>query len=198
MSLVYRIMYRVGFTPWDTGEVPSELRALVEGDDRLDAGSALDIGCGTGTQSLYLAAHGWRVTGVDDLEQPLRRARARGAAAGVEVDWVRADVTCLPGAGLRPGYTLLLDRGCYHGLPDQARAAYVHGVSELAARGASLLLMSFAPNRIPAAPAGARRAEIEARFEPTWELCSVTNDAGADPAGPLRNVPRNWYRLRKR
>jgi 2-polyprenyl-3-methyl-5-hydroxy-6-metoxy-1,4-benzoquinol methylase len=81
MSLVYRIMYRVGFTPWDTREVPPELRALVEGADALDPGSAIDIGCGTGTQSLYLAAHGWRVTGIDDLEQPLRRARARSAAA---------------------------------------------------------------------------------------------------------------------
>jgi methylase of polypeptide subunit release factors len=56
MSLVYRIMYRVGFTPWDTGEVPAELRALIEGEDALDAGSALDIGCGTGTQSAYMAA----------------------------------------------------------------------------------------------------------------------------------------------
>lgn len=103
MSLVYWIMYRVGFMPWDTGEVPSELRAVVEGVDALDVGSALDIGCGTGTQSVYLAGRGWRVRGVDDLEQPLRRARARSADAGVAVDWVRADVTRLHGAGLKPG-----------------------------------------------------------------------------------------------
>jgi hypothetical protein len=138
------------------------------------------------------------VTGVDDLDQPLRRARARSAAAGVAVDLVKADVTHLASAGLKPGYTLLLDRGCYHGLSDQARAAYVHGVSELAARGAILLLMSFARSRMLAAPARAERAEIEARFEPLWELCSVAADTGPDPAGPLKNVPRSWYRLRER
>jgi hypothetical protein len=31
MSLTYRLMYRVGFTPWDTGQVPGELAALIDG-----------------------------------------------------------------------------------------------------------------------------------------------------------------------
>jgi SAM-dependent methyltransferase len=198
LSLIYRIMYRLGFTPWDTGEVPAELRAVVEGESAPAAGPALDLGCGTGTQAVYLAQRGWRVTGVDDVEQPLRRARARGAAAGVEVRWVKADVARLGEAGLTPGYELVLDRGCFHGLPDDGRAAYARDVSALAAPGAVLLLMSFARNRIIAGPAGADRNELDTRFGPAWELTAADPDSGPDPGGPLRNVPRTWYRLRRR
>lgn len=197
MSLVYRVMYRVGFTPWDTGEVPAELTELIEGGDALPAGRALDIGCGTGTQAVYLARHGWDVTGLDDLEQPLARARDRSAAAGVAVDWVRADVTRLAAVGLSPGYGLILDRGCFHGLSDHGRAAYAAGVAALAPPGALLLMMCFARNRVPAGPAGADRDEIEAGFAPAWELAAEAPDSGPDPSGPLRRVPRSWYRLRR-
>jgi hypothetical protein len=49
MSLIYRALYRIGFTPWDTDAVGAELGSLIEGRDRLAPGRALDIGCGTGT-----------------------------------------------------------------------------------------------------------------------------------------------------
>jgi cyclopropane fatty-acyl-phospholipid synthase-like methyltransferase len=181
VPLIYRIMYRLGFTPWDTGEIPAQLAALVEGDGALGGGRALDIGCGTGTHAVYLARHGWEVTGIELVDQPLRRARDRAAAAGVAVEWVKADAGRLAGAGLRPGFSLLLDRGCYHGLSDEARIAYAGAVKDLAAPRATLLLMSFARNRVLAGPAGADPAEIEAGFEPDWELDSTTPDAGAPP-----------------
>ncbi len=198
MSLIYRIMYGVGFTPWDTGEVPGELAALIEGEDALPAGRALDIGCGTGTQSVYMARNGWNVTGVELLEQPLRRARDRAAAAGVAVEWVKADVARLVQAALEPGYTLLFDRGCYHGLGEQQRAAYALGVTQLAAPGATLLLMAFAANRVIAGPPGADREQITAGFGSGWTLDSTAPDSSPPPSGPLRSVPLTWYRLHPR
>jgi 2-polyprenyl-3-methyl-5-hydroxy-6-metoxy-1,4-benzoquinol methylase len=89
MSLIYRVMCRVGFTPWDNGQVPEELSAFVEGSGALPAGRALDIGCGTGIQAMYLARNGWRVTAIDAVERPLERARARARAEGATtVDWI--------------------------------------------------------------------------------------------------------------
>lgn len=199
MSLVYRIMYRFGFTPWDSGQVPSELVALVEGDGAPAPGRALDLGCGTGTQAVYLAEHGWRVTGVDALAQPLRRARDRAAAANVTVSWRQADASRLVEAGLEQGaFTLLFDRGCYHGLSESERDGYATGTGALAAPGAVLLLMAFARNRVPAAPAGTDRDEIAARFGAAWELVADAPDTGPAPGGPLHGVPRTWYRLRRR
>ena len=198
MSLIYQVMYRVGFTPWDTGEVPSELTELVEGGDALAPGRALDLGCGTGTQTVYMTGRGWRVTGIDDVEAPLRRARARSKAAGSRVDWLKGDVTRLGKLGLQSGYTLVLDRGCYHGISDSGRDGYVRGVTDLTAREGMLLLMCFAPNRVLAGPRGATRDEIASRFSPGWELVGDQPDSGDPPAGPLRDVPRTWYRLRRR
>ena len=197
MSRIYRLMYLVGFSPWDTGEVPAELSELVEGSEALPAGRALDIGCGTGTQAVYLASRGWAVMGIDAVERPLRRARARSAAGGVSVTWMRGDASRLEQAGLQPGINLFFDRGCFHGLNDRQRASYASGVTALAAPGATLLLMSFAPNNVLVAPTGADEPEIIKAFG-EWELESSTGDTGPDPDGPLKNVPRRWYRLTRR
>lgn len=194
MSLVYRLMYRIGFTPWDTGVVPPELRALVEGPQGLSPGRALDIGCGTGTQAVYLAHHGWEVTAVDAVPRPLARARARGEAAGVKVDWILADVARLGRLELEPGFTLVFDRGCFHGLDDAQRAGCAAAVTDLAAPGATLLMMACAPNRVPVGPAGIEDTEVVGRFD-EWRLVSARPDTEGQIAGPLRNVPRTWYRL---
>jgi len=64
--------------------------------DGLPPGSALDVGCGTGAEALWLAAHGWQVSGLDISAAALERARAleaRGAErSGASVRWVEADL----------------------------------------------------------------------------------------------------------
>lgn len=198
MSLIYRVMYRVGFTPWDTGDVSRELSAVVEGADAVPAGRALDIGCSTGTQALYLARHGWRVAAIDVVERALVRARSRAQVAGVTtVEWINADIAELGGLGLEPGFTLVFDRGCFHGLNDGQRAAYAAGATALAAPGATLLMMAFGPSRMLAAPPGVDETEIVARFD-GWELADTQSDTDAPPPGPMKNVPRHWYRMIRR
>lgn len=194
VSLTYRIMYRIGFTPWDTGQVPPELTGLIEGPGAFPAGRALDVGCGTGTQAVYLASHGWEVTALDAVPRPLARARARAEAAGVSVDWILADVARIERLGLAPGFTLVFDRGCFHGLDDVQRAAYSAAMTELAGPGATLLMMAFAPSRSLRAPAGVEQSELLGRFA-GWRLVSAVPDSGGELSGPLRNVPRTWYRL---
>lgn len=58
----------------------------------LTPGTALDAGCGAGAEATWLAARGWRVTGVDLAPNALTRARERAAVAGVSVAWVEADL----------------------------------------------------------------------------------------------------------
>ena len=82
MSTVYRIMYRMGFTPWEH-EPLVPLVELIAGPDALPPGRMLDVGCGTGGDAIYAALHGWQVTGVDAVPLALDRARRSAQAAGV-------------------------------------------------------------------------------------------------------------------
>jgi SAM-dependent methyltransferase len=198
MSFRYRVLYRVGFTPWDQDHVPAELSALVEGPAALAPGRALDVGCGTGTQAVYLAEHGWQVTGVDAVERALAQARRRAEEKGVEVRWVAGDVTSLSTLGLDNGFTLVHDRGCFHDLSPAERDGYARGVSELVTSGATLLLLAFARRERGIGPSGASEEEIQRRFGPDWELVSVQGDSGPAPPGPMRRVPRIWYQLQRR
>jgi SAM-dependent methyltransferase len=198
MSLRYRLLYRLGITPWDQDHVPVELAALIEGPGALRPGRALDIGCGTGTQAVYLAQHGWQVTGVDAVERALERGRQRAHKLGADVQWRAGDVTRLATLGLEGGFGLVHDRGCFHDLPDDARDVYARGVSSLTAPGATLLLMAFGLGRRIGAPSGASEDEIRERFASDWDVVSVQSDRGPDPPGPMRNVPRIWYRLQRR
>jgi methylase of polypeptide subunit release factors len=78
MSVAYKILYWVGFTPWEqmaTSKPISEqitaLFAREEAERQPPYGQALDLGCGSGIWSVKLAARGWQVTGVDNIPKAL-------------------------------------------------------------------------------------------------------------------------------
>jgi SAM-dependent methyltransferase len=194
----YRLAYRVGFKPWDRGVIPRELASLVEGPQALSPGNALDIGCGTGTQAIYLAQHRWRVTGLDVVDRVLQSARRKAAAAGVSVTWRRGDAARL--ADVHPGQTfsLFFDQGCFHGLSDAARAGYVDGATRITAPGAHFLFAAFTPARRGPLPRGIGREEIEARFvgwELLWNRRETEVEIDLPPFVPEAQL--SWYLLRK-
>jgi SAM-dependent methyltransferase len=173
--VVYRLIYRLGLTVWQRPAPPAALVALIEGPSPLPPGRALDLGCGTGTDTVYLATRGWDVTAIDMVPQALAAARRNATAAGLTPRFIEGDVTRLPELGVGDGYTLLVDFGCFHTLPEDRRAAYVAGVSHAASPGARLLLYGF--SRAPkAAPmhAGLTVEEVRQRFRPAgWQLLSA-------------------------
>jgi SAM-dependent methyltransferase len=175
-TLVYQAFYRIGFTPWDGHALSSALQELIEGPAALPAGTAIDIGCGTGDASIYLARRGWRVTGVDVAAKALEKARAKAAAADVRVDFTRADATRLSSAGVGKGFSLILDSGCLHGMSDAARDRYVAELSAVAAPQTRLLIFAFTPGG-QTGVRGIDHAEIERRFTPHWMLVSAADDA---------------------
>lgn len=193
----YRLLYRLGFKPWDNNIVPMELAELVEGPQALPPGRALDLGCGTGTQAIYLTQHGWQVTGVDFVGRALDEARRRAASAGVTPAWVEGDVTRLPELGIGAGYNLLLDAGCFHGLTADQRAAYAAGAAAVSASGAKFLLFGFAYGRRGPAPRGVSREEVVSRFAPDWRLLWTHPAREATLPPFLRGADPAWYCLRR-
>jgi cyclopropane fatty-acyl-phospholipid synthase-like methyltransferase len=181
----FRLMYLVGFTPWDNPEPPPELVALL--DEIPEPGRALDLGCGSGRNSALLAGRGWEVTGVDFVPRAVKKARRRMAAEGLPVTILAGDVTRLEEAGVRGPFQLLLDVGCFHSLPAGRRLDYERGAAAVAAPGATFLLFAFTT---PSGPRpGVPPAEVEATFAEGWELVEKKIDP---PPGAGA-----WYRFHR-
>jgi SAM-dependent methyltransferase len=186
--VLFRAMYRLGFTPWDGHPLARSLRDLIEGEQPLPIGTALDIGCGTGDNSIYLAQHGWRVTGVDFVEKAVAKARRKAAAANVNVDFVQADATRLSSEGVGTDFALIVDNGCLHGMSAEDRDAYVREVTAVAAPNARLLIVAFITGGSYGVP-GIDPAEVEQRFSRNWILLSSGDEPGMDHNGknPVRH-----------
>ena len=185
---LFRVLYRLGFTPWDGHPIAKSLQNLVEGDQQLTPGTALDIGCGTGDTSIYLANHGWKVTGVDFVPKAVAKARVKADAAKVSVDFKQADATRLSNEGVGSGFGLIVDNGCLHGMSDEDRDSYVREVTAAAAPGARLLLVEFTPGGTFGVP-GIAPEEIDRRFASGWNLLSSGDEpeAANRDGGALRN-----------
>jgi SAM-dependent methyltransferase len=200
----YGLAYTIGFHPWEDAirDRPfvdrfAELIAKEEGNQEPPYGPALDLGTGSGIWGVELARRGWRVTGVDNVDKALQRARERVREAGVEMRLVHGDVTDLAGAGVGSGFRLLLDTGTFHGLKPGQHRAMGAAVDAVAAEDATVLLLAWPRRRRPLIR-GVHREEIEAAF-PGWRITDVTPSFFRLPT-PLEVVMRpdeHWYRLRR-
>ncbi len=133
----YRFSYRHARPRWDSFEAHPELKDLVSSRP---PGRALDLGCGTGTDAIYLAQHDWEVVGVDFVPEAIRTAEQRALGAGSPAQFVVGDVTRLRQAGINPPFDLIMDTGCYHGIPAGLRDAYATEVAAVARPGADFYL----------------------------------------------------------
>jgi SAM-dependent methyltransferase len=179
-QLLFKTLYRFGFVPWDGHPLPTSLTELIEGVEGsapLPASTALDLGCGTGDNSIYLAKHGWRVTGIDFIAKAVDKARTKAAADNVDIRFEQGDVTRLCQEGVGSNFALIVDNGCLHGMSDDDRYYYVREVTATAAPGALLLLVEFVPGASKGVP-GIGADEVEERFASGWTMLS----SGSEPS----------------
>ena len=139
--------YRLGATDdidWEAayaGDIPETPvdQDVVRLARELEPGTALDLGCGSGQNSLWLGRRGWRVHCVDIAKGAVERAEAAGREAGVEATFERADVTSWR---TRLKYDLVIST---YALPARG-AGRVHALGvarDAVAPGGTLLLAEF-------------------------------------------------------
>ncbi|MGD8455032.1 MAG: class I SAM-dependent methyltransferase [Anaerolineales bacterium] len=136
----FRIWY-LKIPPWESGITPPELIDFIR-DHR--PGKAIDLGCGTGTNAIKLAQHGWESTGVDFIPKAIRKGKEKAQKAGVEVTLKVGDVT--DSNILGRDYDLVLDIGCYHSLSPRKRKQYRDNLKQLVKPGGTFLLYAFTPS----------------------------------------------------
>jgi SAM-dependent methyltransferase len=193
--LLFTWMYLRGTTPWDTGITPPELVLAAEGAGAMPPGRALDLGCGTGTNCLYLARHGWQAIGIDFATPAILRAEEKAKAAGPlpgSARFIHGDVTHLERLPIGANCSLILDLGCLHGIEPERRVDYAAGITHFAAPSALLLIYSFEPQgRSRRRPIGASQDEIEQLFADGFRLEKVERGTGRNGAASA------WYWLRR-
>jgi SAM-dependent methyltransferase len=153
--------YETGNTPWDTG-LPSPQLMLVLQERGIAPCRALEIGCGTGTNCVWLAQQGFDVTGLDLAPLAIERAREAAKGAGVKVDFRAADI--LAPLEVQPPAKFFFDRGCYHAVRRGNPDAYAPAVHRLLADGAMGLVLAGKP-RPPDEPGPPTVTEAEIRDE---------------------------------
>jgi SAM-dependent methyltransferase len=136
--IVWNDRYRDGNLPWDTGQPSSELQRAIN-RNQIQPCRALELGCGTGTNSVWLAEQGFEVTGIDLAPLAVEQAKKRASAAGVKAHFAVADVLNLP--NLDGLFAFFFDRGCYHAVRRDAPDQYAPAVArQLVSGGRGLIL----------------------------------------------------------
>lgn len=121
--------YETGDAPWDTGTPDPHLVELVE-TGRVAPGRTLEVGCGTGTNALWLTARGFEVVGVDVASRAIELARAKLASASGRAEFRALDFLVDEVAG--GPFSFVFDRGCFHVFDEAAeRARFAARVAEL-------------------------------------------------------------------
>jgi cyclopropane fatty-acyl-phospholipid synthase-like methyltransferase len=172
----YQVWYRFGTPPWGRAASP-DLVDLVEAG-RIRPCRTLDIGCGTGVTSIYLASRGFDVTGVDFAPAAVERARTAARDAGVTATFVVDDFTS-PTANAGE-FELLVDHGTFDDLGSTDRDRYVQSAARIAAPRATFYLWCFewepvrwerwVTRAIPFGGLNVEPGEIERRFSPHWAV----------------------------
>ena len=165
--------YATGQLPWDTGRASEHLTRLVS--ERGLSGRALDVGCGTGTNSLWLAGHGFQVLGLDIAPLAIEAARAKAEQAREpEVRFAALDFLseAVPGGP----FDLVFDRGVFHTFDEpETRARFAARVAELLAPAGlwlSLLGSTEGPPRDTGPPRRSAR-DVAQAVEPALELLEL-------------------------
>lgn len=190
--------YAAPRAPWDIGRPQAAFVAAAPAIGR----RVLDAGCGTGDLAIWLAEGGRAVTGVDFLEEPLSRARAKAVARGVAVNFLGMDATAV--GAIPERFDAVTDCGLFHTFDDSGRAAYVAALRTLLEPGAQVFLLCFSdaepgshgPRRVGESElrAAFREGFLVESFEPA-RFESVPGIAGAEftPGGA-----RAWFAVVRR
>ena len=166
--------------PWAHDEPTLFLRDIVA--QRGKPGKALDIGCGAGTDSLYLAGEGWDVTSLDFMP----------AAAGLELTTIEADVTEWEPTDK---FDLVLDHGLLHNMNPDSYPLYRERIMQAVADDGEFVILHWLKRTLdePQSEIGPTRVsreniqkffapELKERFFAVEEIEGLTKSVGASMA----------------
>ncbi|MCL6635460.1 MAG: methyltransferase domain-containing protein [Peptococcaceae bacterium] len=191
----YKKRYETGDTPWDIGKADFNLVQTVTAM-AINPCKALDIGCGSGDNSIWLSQQNFGVTGIDTSEIAIQKALEKAAKAGVKCTFLVTDFLKNEIEGAPFGFAF--DRGCFHSLnSDEGRKAFAEKVAaHLEKEGLWLTIAGNADEqRDGPGPPQLTARDIVNSVEPCFEILSlVSSHFGSNRSNP----PRAWVCLMRK
>ena len=157
-----------GQPPWDIGKPQKPFIDMAE----QITGSILDAGCGTGDNALFFAGRGCKVTGIDYLEEPIRRAKLKAIERGLSATFLVKDAMTLKEWSDR--FENVIDSGLFHVFSDDDRKKYVEGLATVLKPGGRVFLACFSDEE--PGTQGPRRIstkELHNAFAMGWAIESI-------------------------
>ncbi len=167
-ALYFKIGYRLGRMPWDTGK-PQPSLVAIEQQGYIE-GKVLDIGCGAGDNAIHLASSGHSVHGIDLSAAAIARAKRAAQSSGVTVDFQVANIFALPSREAE--CDTAIDYGVFHQFRGAEVERYVSCLRRLMPKRQTLLLQCFSDEADFSWPFPRCIAENELRqaFDAGWRI----------------------------
>jgi len=185
----YRERYKSGDTPWDAGQPDFNLIEIVTKNPILSC-KALDVGCGTGDNSIWLAKNRFQVIGTDTSDIAIEKAKKKASKAIVECGFILVDFTKNRIEGAPFGF--VFDRGCFHSFSSENdRRRFAKNVAtHLEEAGLWLTIVGNADeDRQGPGPPQRTAGDIVLAVEPYFEVLSLeSSHFGSKRSNP----PRAW------
>jgi 2-polyprenyl-3-methyl-5-hydroxy-6-metoxy-1,4-benzoquinol methylase len=162
--------------PWEIGAPQPVMAALL--NKYPPSSPILDVGCGSGDLSIYLAKLGYQVVGIDFVEKAIANAREKAAASTPDVarylDFQLADA--LKPSLLQRQFGAVVDSGFFHLFNPEQCDRLVEEVSQILLPVGHYYLHEFSIEfPISNMPRNIDAQEIQARFtlEKGWHILDI-------------------------
>jgi methyl halide transferase len=165
--------YQSGDLPWDINRPDFNLVNSIKTFD-IKAGRALDIGCGTGDNVIWLSKMGFSATGIDISETAIAMAQKKADENKISASFYVSDF--LSEKVPENPYDFVFDRGCFHTFDrKKKRKMFASNVSQVLKPGG--LWLSLAGNyddgRLEKGPPKRKASEIAKAVEQYFEILSM-------------------------
>jgi len=137
---IFEQIYEKPRAPWTRIEPPQVLVELIK-SKKISPCKTIDIGCGEGFYSIYLASKKFDVTGIDISKRAIQYAKGNAASRGVNVCFVAMDIANLE--QLNKKFDFVLEWGLMHHIMPSQRRKYVEDIADLLNKGGKYLSACF-------------------------------------------------------
>jgi SAM-dependent methyltransferase len=199
-NILYKKAEKPEDLPWFEADPPP---LLVESLDEREArgiapGRALDVGCGAGPNSIYMARRGYQVTGIDFMPQAVAIAQQQAQQHGLDIEFTQADVGQWQA---EHPYDVVLDIGCLHTPGTIDIADYKRQLLSWLAPGGDFILLHVGRrgwwDKWPIGPSRIYSESIMGHFAPELEVVKFLPRLSEDMpiwVGGSALVGQFWFR----